>query len=162
MKIVLVEPEIPQNTGNISRTCAALGTELHLIEPLGFSLEEKMVRRAGLDYWHLVTVVTHPDINSFFSQFPDLPKFYASTKGRNIYTEVNYPEECALIFGKESAGLPESLLRENPDTAVRIPIIKEARSLNLANTVAIMAFEVLRQNGFPGMKTAGTPVSFNW
>ena len=123
MKIVLFEPEIPQNTGNISRTCAVLGAELHLIEPLGFSLEEKMVRRAGLDYWHMVTVVTHPSIAAFFSAYPDLPGFYVSTKAKKLYTQPRYPADCALIFGKESAGLPETLLKENPETTVRIPMV---------------------------------------
>ena len=162
MKIVLVEPEIPQNTGNISRTCAAVGAELHLIEPLGFSLEEKMVRRAGLDYWHLVKVVTHPSLEAFMQENPELPKFYVTTKGRLLYTEASYPKECALIFGKESAGLPEELLQRNPDSSVRIPLRAEARSLNLANAVAIMSFEVLRQNDFSGQLLQGAPRSFDW
>lgn len=162
MKIVLVEPEIPQNTGNISRTCAATGAELHLIEPIGFSLEEKMVRRAGLDYWHLVTVVRHPSLEAFFQAHPGIPAFYISTKGKRRYTEVAYPREAALIFGKESAGLPEELLRSNPETTVRIPIHAQARSLNLANAVAITSFELLRQNDFSGLQQRGEPRSFSW
>lgn len=162
MKIVLVEPEIPQNTGNISRTCAATGAELHLIDPIGFSLEEKMVRRAGLDYWHLVTIVRHPSLAAFFSAYTDIQAFFISTKGRRLYTEVAYPPDAALIFGKESAGLPEELLKANPETTVRIPIHRQARSLNLANAVAIASFELLRQNGFSGLLQRGTPRSFSW
>lgn len=162
MKIVLVEPEIPQNTGNISRTCAATGAELHLIEPLGFSLEEKMVRRAGLDYWHLVTVRTHASLDAFIREYPDLPLFFLSTKAKRLYTEAVFPAECGLLFGKESAGLPEELLRQNPERCIRIPISSRARSLNLANAVAITAFEVLRQNDFAGLELIGTPRSFNW
>jgi tRNA (cytidine/uridine-2'-O-)-methyltransferase len=162
VKIILVEPEIPQNTGNISRTCAATGAELHLIEPLGFSLEEKMVRRAGLDYWHLVTVRTHASLDAFIRDYPDLPLFFLSTKAKRLYTEAVFPEGCGLVFGKESAGLPEELLRRNPERCIRIPISSRARSLNLANAVAITAFEVLRQNNFNGMELSGTPRSFEW
>ncbi len=162
MKIVLVEPEIPQNTGNISRTCAATGSELHLIDPIGFSLEEKMVRRAGLDYWHLVTIVRHASLEAFFTAYPGIPAFYISTKGQKLYTEVSYPPDAALIFGKESAGLPEELLKANPETTVRIPIHEQARSLNLANAVAITSFELLRQNDFTGLKQRGAPRSFSW
>ena len=162
MKIVLVEPEIPQNTGNIGRTCAAVGAELHLIEPLGFSLEEKMVRRAGLDYWHLLTVVTHPSLEAFFASYPDVSAYYFSTKAPRLYTDIDYPLDCALLFGKESAGLPEELLKQQPERVVRIPLTGPARSLNLANAVAISAFEVLRQHGFPGLKHQGNPVSFSW
>ncbi len=162
MKIVLVEPEIPQNTGNIGRTCAVLGAQLNLIEPLGFSLEEKMVKRAGLDYWHLIDYVTYPSFSSFLKMNPETLLFFFSTKGAKVYTEVSYSADCALVFGKESAGLPEELLRAYPERCVRIPMKQEARSMNLANTVAVAAFEVMRQNNFPGLMLEGTPRSFSW
>ncbi|WP_319417381.1 tRNA (cytidine(34)-2'-O)-methyltransferase [Marispirochaeta aestuarii] len=162
MKIVLVEPEIPQNTGNIGRTCAALGAQLNLIEPLGFSLEEKMVKRAGLDYWHLIDYARYPSFSAFLEANPGTPLFFLSTKGAKVYTELSYPADCALVFGRESAGLPEELLQAHPERCIRIPMREEARSMNLANSVAIAAFEVMRQNNFPGLLREGIPRTFSW
>ena len=155
LHIVLVEPEIPQNTGNIARTCAATGCRLHLVEPLGFSLDSKYLKRAGLDYWNLVAVDVHRDFGEVLSGL-DMPFFYASTKASRVYTDVAYPPECAIVFGKESRGLPENLLERVYDRCVRIPMIGEARSLNLSNSVAIVTYEVLRQHGFSGLKGEGT------
>lgn len=154
LNIVMVEPQIPQNTGNIARTCAATGAKLHLVGPLGFEIDDKKLKRAGLDYWHLLDVKIYKDINEFFSknngQF-----FYFSTKAKNKYTEVAYPDECYLVFGKETAGLDEKLLHENIDKTVRIPMISKARSLNLSNAVAVGVYEVLRQWGFPELLCEG-------
>ena len=155
MHIVLVEPEIPQNTGNIARTCAATHTTLHLVHPLGFSIDERQVRRAGLDYWHLVDIREHPSFDQLRSQYPDAQFFYASTKAPRAYTEAAYPEDAFLVFGKETRGLPEALLRDNYDRCVRIPMIEGARSLNLGNSVAIVLYEALRQHGFAGLSSAG-------
>jgi tRNA (cytidine/uridine-2'-O-)-methyltransferase len=155
MHVVLVEPEIPQNTGNIARTCAATGSVLHLIEPLGFSLDEKAVRRAGLDYWNLVDVRTYKNLDEFFEKNPDGPYFYATTKGRHVYSEMKMPENSYLLFGKETKGLPEALLKEHPERCMRIPMIEESRSLNLSNSVAVVVYEALRQNAFPGLQGLG-------
>ena len=155
MHIVLVEPEIPQNTGNIARTCAATHTTLHLVHPLGFSIDEKQVRRAGLDYWHLVTIEEHPSFDQLRHEYPDAQFFYASTKAPRAYTEAEYPEDAFLVFGKETRGLPEELLHDNYDRCVRIPMIEGARSLNLGNSVAIVLYEALRQHGFVGLSSAG-------
>ena len=155
--IVLVEPEIPQNTGNIARTCAATGSALHLIEPLGFKLEDRYLKRAGLDYWHLVNVTVHPDLGSLMAKAQGKPFYYASTKAERNYAEVEYPadSDIYLVFGKESRGLPENLLARVYDHCIRIPMIEEARSLNLSNSVAIVTYEVLRQQGFAGLLSAG-------
>ena len=155
MHIVLVEPEIPQNTGNIARTCAATHTTLHLVHPLGFSIDEKQVRRAGLDYWHLVTIEEHPSFDQLRHEYPDAQFFYASTKAPRAYTEAEYPEDAFLVFGKETRGLPEELLHDNYDRCVRIPMIEGARSLNLGNSVAIVLYEALRQQGFAGLSSEG-------
>ena len=155
LNIVLVEPEIPQNTGNIARTCAATGSVLHLVEPLGFSLDEKAVRRAGLDYWHLVDVRTYKNLAGFFEKNPDGPYFYATTKGRHVYADASIPADAYLLFGKETKGLPETLLKEHPERCIRIPMINDARSLNLSNSVAVVVYEALRQNGFPGLQDLG-------
>ena len=155
MHIVLVEPEIPQNTGNIARTCAATRTTLHLVHPLGFSIDEKQVRRAGLDYWHLVTIEEHPSFDQLRDEYPDAQFFYASTKAPRSYAEVTYPEDACLVFGKETRGLPEELLHDNYDRCVRIPMIEGARSLNLGNSVAIVLYEALRQQGFAGLSSEG-------
>ena len=155
MHIVLVEPEIPQNTGNIARTCAATRTTLHLVHPLGFSIDEKQVRRAGLDYWHLVTIEEHPSFDQLRAEYPDAQFFYASTKAPRSYAEVSYPEDAFLVFGKETRGLPEDLLHDNYDRCVRIPMIEGARSLNLGNSVAIVLYEALRQQGFAGLSSEG-------
>lgn len=146
--IVLVEPEIPQNTGNIARTCAATGCELHLVEPLGYKLEDKYLKRAGLDYWPLVRVHVHKDFSEVLSLYPDQPFYYASTKAPQSYAQVEYPEDVFLVFGKESRGLPENMLERVYDRCIRIPMVEGARSLNLSNSVAIVAYEVLRQHNF--------------
>ena len=148
MHIVLVEPEIPGNTGNIARLCAATGIDLHLVKPLGFSTDDKYLKRAGLDYWHLVRVHYHENFQEVAATYHGHPFYFLSTKAPRSYTEVAYPEDALLVFGKETAGLPETLLQEHWDHAVRIPMIREARSLNLSNSVAIVAYEALRQQGF--------------
>ncbi len=155
LHIVLVEPEIPQNCGNIARTCAATGSVLHLIRPLGFDISERAVRRAGLDYWHLVDVRDYEALDAFWAQTQPEEFFLLSTKAPRAYTEVRYPDGCWLFFGPETRGLPEPLLYAHPDRCLRIPIRAEARSLNLANSVAIVTFEALRQMQFPHLTSAG-------
>ena len=162
LNIVLIEPEIPQNTGNIARTCAATGARLHLVEPMGFKVDDRKLKRAGLDYWYLLDITYYASTADFFAQNPDGAFFYFSTKAKRTYTEVSYPEKTYLVFGKETAGLPEELLRDNPDTTVRIPMISEARSLNLSNAVAVGAFETLRQWGFPALLTEGKLRKYDW
>ncbi|MCD7715457.1 MAG: tRNA (cytidine(34)-2'-O)-methyltransferase [Lachnospiraceae bacterium] len=162
MNIVLYEPEIPANTGNIGRTCVATGTRLHLIEPLGFLLTEKALRRAGMDYWPQLDVTRYINYEDFLEKNPGAKLYFASTKARNLYTEVRYEPDCYIMFGKESAGIPEEILRDHPDTAVRIPMIGETRSLNLGNSAAIVLYEALRQNGFAGMKTQGELTRYRW
>ncbi len=152
--IVLLEPEIPQNTGNIARTCAATGATLHLIEPMGFSIDEKHVKRAGLDYWHLVTIKTYKNIDDFFSQNKGT-FYYVSTKSEKTYCDAQFKDDDYFIFGKETKGLPEDLLRANRDMCIRIPMNEEARSLNLSNSVAIVVYEALRQVGFNNLKKSG-------
>ena len=163
LNIVLVEPEIPQNTGNISRTCAATGARLHMVEPFGFKLDDKKMKRAGLDYWHLLDIHCYKDLDDFFSKNAG-PFFYFSTKAQHIHSEVTYPDGAYLVFGKETAGLPEALLHAHAESCVRLPMIDDdtARSLNLSNAVAIGAYEVLRQWGYPAMRTAGKLTKFNW
>ena len=153
--IVLVEPEIPQNCGNIARTCAATGARLHLIEPLGFDISDRAVKRAGLDYWHLVEVHVYPAIEDFFAQYGDDNIWLATTKAPRSYAEADLTGDVKLIFGKETAGLPEALRRKYRDRCIRIPIRAQARSLNLSNSAAILCFEALRQQGFPGLKEYG-------
>jgi tRNA (cytidine/uridine-2'-O-)-methyltransferase len=148
MNIVLVEPEIPQNTGNIARTCAATDSSLHLVRPLGFSTKDKYLKRAGLDYWHLLDIHYYDDFESFLEKKKDERMFFASTKSPNQYDQVEYKKGDYLVFGKETAGLPETLLKNRLDNTIRIPMIKEARSLNLANSVSIVLYEAYRQNGF--------------
>jgi tRNA (cytidine/uridine-2'-O-)-methyltransferase len=159
LEIVLVEPEIPQNTGNIARTCVAVGARLHLVEPLGFSLDERQVRRAGLDYWPDLALRVWPDLGTLLATLrpPDCETalFLATTKGRRTYADVAYPPRTWLFFGKETAGLPGSLLDAYPEQCLRIPMLPGKRSLNLSNAVAVMAYEVLRQQGFPGLKRLG-------
>ena len=162
INIVLLEPEIPANTGNIGRTCVATGTRLHLIEPLGFSLSEKALKRAGMDYWPDLDVTTYVDYEDFLARNPDAQIFFATTKGRHIYSDASYPDGCYIVFGKESAGIPEEILREHPDTCVRIPMIGETRSLNLSNSVAVVLYEALRQQGFAHMKTEGELHRLHW
>ncbi|HRS22439.1 MAG TPA: tRNA (uridine(34)/cytosine(34)/5-carboxymethylaminomethyluridine(34)-2'-O)-methyltransferase TrmL [Clostridia bacterium] len=151
LNIVLVEPEIPQNTGNIARTCAATGSRLHLVKPLGFSVDDKHLKRAGLDYWSMVDIYYYDSFAELKSLYPDGSFFYSTTKAKKTYTEAVYKENCFLVFGKETAGLPKLLLEENKEFCIRVPMINDARSLNLANSVAIVAYEALRQIGFPGM-----------
>ena len=155
LNVVLFEPEIPANTGNIGRTCVATGTRLHLIEPLGFSLSEKALKRAGMDYWPQLDVTTYLDFDEFLEKNPGAKIYMATTKARRVYTEVTYEPDCYIMFGKESAGIPEEILKQHPDTAVRIPMIGETRSLNLSNSVAIVLYEALRQQGFPGLSAEG-------
>ncbi len=164
LNIVLVEPQIPQNTGNIARTCAATGARLHLVEPMGFKVDNAKLKRAGLDYWHLLDITYYSDLNDFFEKNKDGNFFYFSTKATKIYSEVEYPDNCYLVFGKETAGLPEELLFNNKESCVRLPMINDssARSLNLSNSVAIGAYEVLRQWKFPELLTKGKLTKFDW
>ena len=162
VNIVLYEPEIPSNTGNIGRTCAATGARLHLIEPLGFSLSEKALKRAGMDYWHELDVTRYLDFEEFLERNPGAKLYLATTKGRHVYSDVSYEPGCFLMFGPESRGIPEPILRQYPDTAVRIPMIGETRSLNLANSAAVLLYEVLRQQKFAGMKLMGELTTGPW
>ena len=160
--IVLHEPEIPQNTGNIARTCAAIGASLHLIRPLGFAIDDKKLKRAGLDYWHLLDISYYDSLEDFFHRHPDAAFYCFSTKAKHCYTEIRYPVPVYLIFGKETRGLPEAFLHEHPEQCVRIPMRDGLRSLNLSNSVAIAVYEVLRQTNFEGLKTAGALTEFAW
>ena len=162
LNIVLLEPEIPANTGNIGRTCVATGTRLHLIEPLGFSLSEKALKRAGMDYWKDLDVTTYIDYGEFLEKNPGAKIYMATTKARKVYTEVSYEDDCYIMFGKESAGIPEEILVENQENCVRIPMIGDIRSLNLGNSVAIVLYEALRQNGFAGMNLEGNLHRLSW
>lgn len=157
LHIVLVEPEIPQNCGNIARTCAATGSCLHLVEPLGFDVSEKAVKRAGLDYWHLVTVQVHPNLEHLFTQFPAAAEdlWLATTKAPKAYCEAKFTKDSWLFFGKETAGLPLDFREQYRDRCIRLPMVDEARSLNLANSVAVLTYEALRQNDFPGLMGTG-------
>lgn len=163
LNIVLVEPEIPQNTGNVARTCAATGARLHLVGPLGFRIDDRKLKRAGLDYWHLLDITLYESLSEFFRRNTG-NFYYFSTKGRRIHSEVRYPENCYLVFGKETAGLPEQLLHENPETCVRIPMLNDpaARSLNLSNSVAVGVYEVLRQWNYPGLLCEGKLRNYEW
>lgn len=156
MNIVLVNPEIPQNTGNIARTCAATGAKLHLIKPLGFSLEDKYLKRAGLDYWRMMEFQVYEDFSALVSLYPHAAMHFLSTKAPRGYTEVRYGADDFLVFGCETRGLPESLLSKTYDRCVRIPMVPDARSLNLSNSVAIVLYEALRMQGFPGMQSTGS------
>lgn len=162
LNIVLHEPEIPANTGNIGRTCVATGARLHLIEPLGFRLSEKAIKRAGMDYWSKLDVTTYLDYEEFLLKNPGAKIYYASTKAPHMYTEVAYEEDCYIMFGKESAGIPEEILVKNPDTTVRIPMKADIRSLNLSNSVSIVLYEALRQQGFKNMTETGHLRRFDW
>ena len=152
MNIILVEPEIPQNTGNIARTCAATGSALHLVRPLGFEITDAKLKRAGLDYWHLLDLNYHDSFEELYFAHPSAPFFFLTTKAGKSYCDVTYPPDAFLVFGKETRGLPEDLLKSGRGQAVRIPMIEGARSLNLSNSVAIVLYEALRQNGFAGLK----------
>jgi len=155
MNIVLVEPEIPQNTGNIARTCAATNTKLHLIRPLGFSTDDKYLKRAGLDYWKYVDIAYYENIDEFFSINKNKNMYFASTKSEKIYTEVSYDENSFILFGKETKGLDETLLKDNYQNCIRIPMFDTIRSLNLANSVNIILYEALRQNNFNNLRFKG-------
>ena len=161
LNIVMVEPEIPQNTGNIARTCAATGARLHLVRPLGVDTSARAVRRAGLDYWHLVDITYYDGLSDFFTK-TNGPYFYFSTKARHIHSKISYPDGAFLVFGKETKGLPEELLFQHPDSCVRIPMIEQARSLNLANSVAVAAYEVLRQWEYPQLTCKGQLHTLKW
>ncbi len=160
--IVLHEPEIPQNTGNIARTCAATGATLHLIHPLGFTIDDKRMKRAGLDYWDKLDVRHYDSIADFEAQNPDARVYYFTTKALHRHVDVAYPDEAYLMFGKETRGLPEDLLFAHPDTCVRIPMRNHLRSLNLSNSVAIAVYEVLRQNDFAGLQFEGELTTHVW
>ena len=159
MEIVLVEPEIPGNTGNIARLCAANHMTLHLVKPLGFEISDKHLKRAGLDYWHLVDVQVHENLQEVFDKYPDRRYFYATTKAKHTHADIVYQPGDMLVFGKETKGLPEELIAANEDTCIRIPMVDEARSLNLSNAVAIIAYEAMRQLGFPDLKEIGPGVT---
>ncbi len=159
LNIVLVEPQIPQNTGNIARTCAVTGTSLHLIEPLGFTITDKQLKRAGLDYWDKLDISYYKNIDEFFSR-TNGNYFFFTTKGKKVHSDVSYPENSYIIFGREDAGLDEELLYHNMDKCVRIPMRNELRSLNLSNSVAIATYEVLRQWGYPDLSTTGNLTKF--
>lgn len=162
LNIVLLEPEIPSNTGNIGRTCVAAGARLHLIEPLGFRLNEKSIRRAGMDYWEHLDVTRYIDYQDFLEKNPGARIYMATTKARRLYTDVKYENDCYIMFGKESAGIPEEILLQNQERAVRIPMLSDIRSLNLANSVAIVLYEALRQHGFDHMQLEGQLTKYLW
>ena len=164
MNIVLLEPEMPSNTGNIGRTCAATNTRLHLIEPLGFKLNEKALKRAGLDYWDKLDVQVYSDYQDFLDKNPDAAgnMYFATTKAHTVYSEVKYSSDCYLMFGKESAGIPEEILVQHEDHCVRIPMWGDIRSLNLSNSAAIVLYEALRQNGFEKMERNGRLHHLQW
>lgn len=162
VNIVLLEPEIPQNTGNIVRTCAATGAKLHLIKPLGFVLEDRYLKRAGLDYWPLAHISVYENIEEFYEKNGRENCFYVTTKGLNSYSDVEYPDTVYMFFGKETKGLPEELLAANKENCVRIPMVEEARSLNLSNAVAIVVYDIFRRQGFEGLKQQGQLTQFDW
>ena len=162
LNIVLLEPEIPANTGNIGRTCCATGTRLHLIEPLGFQINEKALKRAGMDYWDKLDVVVYESYQDFCEKNPDAKIYYATTKAPNKYCDAKFEDDCFIMFGKESAGIPESILVNSQETCIRIPMNPEIRSLNLSNSVAIVLYEALRQNDFVGMETEGQLRDYDW
>ena len=155
INIVLVEPEIPSNAGNIARTCAASGASLHMVRPFGFELDDKKLKRAGLDYWNLLDITYYDSFSEVREKYKDSPFFYATTKGCGVYTDAKFPDGSFIVFGKETKGLPEDLLRANLDSCIRIPMVEGSRSLNLSNSVAIVLYEALRQNNFENMKLFG-------
>lgn len=162
INIVLHEPEIPQNTGNIARTCAATGASLHLIRPLGFTIDDKKLKRAGLDYWDRLDIAYYDGLEDFYAKNPNAVVYYFSTKARHVYSEITYPDPVYIMFGKETKGLPEELLLGNPEKCVRLPMRDGLRSLNLSNTVAVAVYEILRQNDFADLKLAGELTRFSW
>ncbi len=162
MNIVLFQPEIPANTGNIGRTCVATGTKLHLIEPLGFLLNDKTIKRAGMDYWEHLDVTGYMNYAEFLEKNPNAKVFMATTKAKQVYTDVEYDEDCYIMFGKESAGIPEEILVENEENCIRIPMLEQIRSLNLSNSVAIVLYEALRQTDFHKMQLEGQLHRLHW
>jgi tRNA (cytidine/uridine-2'-O-)-methyltransferase len=162
LNIVLHEPEIPANTGNIGRTCVAAGARLHLIEPLGFKLSEKNLKRAGMDYWDKLDVTTYIDYSDFLERNPGAKLYMATTKAPKLYTEVCYEPDCYIMFGKESAGIPEEILVNHKEECIRIPMLGDIRSLNLGNSAAVILYEALRQNGFAGLEFAGQLHDLSW
>ncbi len=162
LNIVLVEPEIPQNTGNIARTCAATGARLHIVKPMGFTIDDKKLKRAGLDYWLLLDLTYYENLDDFFEKNNDGNFFFFTTKARKAHSDVSYPDKSFLIFGKETKGLPEELLLKHPDECVRIPMIDDARSLNLSNSVAIGVYEALRQMNYPLLQNKGQLHNYTW
>ena len=162
LNIVLLEPEMPANTGNIGRTCVATGTRLHLIEPLGFRINDKMLKRAGLDYWDKLDVTIYDDYQDFLDKNPGAKIYMATTKSKQTYTDVTYEDDAYIMFGKESAGIPEEILLDNKETCVRIPMMPEERSLNLSNSVAIVLYEALRQNEFMNLELKGQLHHYEW
>ncbi len=162
INIVLVEPEIPQNTGNIARTCAATGAALHLVRPLGFEIDDRKLKRAGLDYWDKLDITYYDNLGDFFAKNPDAEFFCFTTKAKYCYTDVTYPRRTFLMFGKETKGLPEDFLYNNPERCVRIPMRDTLRSLNLSNSAAIAVYEVLRQRDFEGLRPDGELTQFTW
>ncbi|MBR4513299.1 MAG: tRNA (cytidine(34)-2'-O)-methyltransferase [Lachnospiraceae bacterium] len=155
LNIVLHEPEVHVNTGNIGRTCVATGTKLHLIEPLGFRLTDKKIKRAGLDYWDRLDVTTYVDYNDFLEKNPGAVIYFSTTKGKQTYADVSYPDNAFIMFGKESKGIPEEILAADKEHCIRIPMLEKERSLNLSNAVAIVLYEALRQHGFKGLELEG-------
>lgn len=160
--IVLVEPEIPQNTGNIARTCAATGSRLHLVKPMGFEIDDKKLKRAGLDYWHMLDITYYDNINDFFKKNKDGNFYFASTKSLYRHSDVKFKDGDYILFGKETKGLDEALLKDNKDKCIRIPMIDGARSLNLSNSVAIVIYEALRQNEYFNLETRGSLTKYEW
>ena len=161
LNIVLVEPQIPQNTGNIARTCAVTGARLHIIKPMGFSIDDKKLKRAGLDYWHYLDITYYENLDDFFAK-NDGEYYFFTTKGQNRHSDAHYGDNCYLFFGREDAGLPEELLVKHPDSCLRIPMRSEIRSLNLSNSVAIAVYEVLRQWDYPELEFKGQLTKFEW
>lgn len=162
INIVLHEPEIPANTGNIGRSCVAAGARLHLIEPLGFQVTEKEVKRAGLDYWDKLDLTCYKSYEDFMEKNPGAKVYMATTKAKHVYSDVHYEPDCFIMFGKESAGIPEEILVKHPDTCVRIPMVGDIRSLNLSNAAAIVLYEALRQNNFSCMNLKGELHRLSW
>lgn len=162
LNIVLVEPQIPQNTGNISRTCAVTGAALHLIKPYGFEITDKHLKRAGLDYWDKLEIYEYENLDEFFEQNKEGSFFYFTTKGKNLYSSVSYPDNAFILFGREDKGLDETLLYNNKESCVRIPMRPELRSLNLSNSVAIATYEILRQWDFPDLTREGSLTKYTW
>lgn len=162
LNIVLVEPQIPQNTGNIARTCAVTGARLHIVKPMGFQIDDKKLKHAGLDYWHYLDITYYDGLDDFFERNKDGEFFYFTTKGRNTYSDAEYKDKTYIVFGREDKGLPEELLFHNKQHCVRIPMGSNMRSLNLSNSVAIGAYEVLRQWGFPELQNYGSLTKYDW